>query len=96
VVDRQDQLSIGISADLSGPETVDEAARFFERDFLLQLGAAMRSERTHREMSRRELARRSGVSERCIALIEAGKGNVSIVLLIRLLRVFGSDLPDAA
>jgi transcriptional regulator with XRE-family HTH domain len=35
-------------------------------------------------MSRRELARQSGISERYIAQIEAGRGNVSIVLLLRL------------
>jgi XRE family aerobic/anaerobic benzoate catabolism transcriptional regulator len=39
-----------------------------------------------REMSRRQLARKSGVSERYIAQIEAGKGNVSIVLLLRIAR----------
>ncbi len=35
-------------------------------------------------MSRRELARQSGISERYVAQIEAGKGNVSIVLLLRI------------
>ena len=40
--------------------------------------------RLSRDMSRRELAGRSGVSERYIAQIEAGKGNVSIVLLLRI------------
>jgi len=35
-------------------------------------------------MSRRELARRSGISERYIAQIEGSKGNVSMVLLLRL------------
>ena len=39
-----------------------------------------------REMSRRQLACKSGVSERYIAQIEAGKGNVSIVLLLRIAR----------
>ncbi len=42
-------------------------------------------------MTRRELARRSGVSQRYIALIEAGKGNVSIVLLLQILNAFRSD-----
>jgi XRE family aerobic/anaerobic benzoate catabolism transcriptional regulator len=37
-----------------------------------------------RNMSRRELARRSRISERYLAQIEAGKGNVSIVLLLRI------------
>ncbi len=40
--------------------------------------------RALRQMSRRELARKSGISERYIARIEAGKGNVSIVLLLRI------------
>ena len=40
--------------------------------------------RAMRDMSRRELARRARISERYIARIEAGKGNVSIVLLLRI------------
>jgi len=45
------------------------------------------------EMSRRELARRSGISERYLAQIEAGKGNVSIILLLRIAQAIrgGSD-----
>jgi transcriptional regulator with XRE-family HTH domain len=42
-------------------------------------------------MSRRELARRSGMSERFVAQIEAGKGNVSIVRLLRIALVFRCD-----
>ena len=42
-------------------------------------------------MSRRELARRSGISERYVAQIEAGKGNVSIVRLLRIALVFHCD-----
>jgi DNA-binding XRE family transcriptional regulator len=55
-----------------------------ETDFLRQLGARVRTMRSFRGLSRRELARRSGISERYLALIEAGKGNVSIVLLLRI------------
>ncbi len=39
-------------------------------------------------MSRSELADASGVSERWIARIESGKGNVTILLLRRLASVF--------
>jgi transcriptional regulator with XRE-family HTH domain len=46
-------------------------------------------------MSRRELARRSGMSERYVAQIEAGKGNVSIVRLLRIALVFRCDRPAA-
>ena len=55
-----------------------------EREFLALLGERVRGMRLLRDMSRRELARRSRVSERYIAQIEAGKGNVSIVLLLRI------------
>jgi DNA-binding XRE family transcriptional regulator len=56
----------------------------YESEFLSQLGERVRALRSLREMSRRELARQSGISERYIAQIEAGRGNVSIVLLLRL------------
>lgn len=55
-----------------------------ESEFLSQLGERVRALRALRDMSRRELARQSGISERYIAQIEAGRGNVSIVLLLRL------------
>lgn len=71
-------------------------APFSESDFLLQLGAAVRSARANAGMTRRELARRSGVSQRYIALIEAGKGNVSIVLLLRILNAFRDVATKAA
>ena len=57
---------------------------YSESAFLAMLGDRVRGMRMLREMSRRELARRSRVSERYIAQIEAGKGNVSIVLLLRI------------
>ena len=57
---------------------------FYESEFLIRLGDRVRTLRGLRDMSRRELARQSGVSERYIAQIEAGKGNVSIVLLLRI------------
>lgn len=56
----------------------------YESEFLAQLGERVRTLRSLRDMSRRELARQSGISERYIAQIEAGRGNVSIVLLLRL------------
>ena len=52
--------------------------------FLKQLGDRLRTSRLGRKLSRRELARRSGISERYIARIEGGTGNVSVVLLLRI------------
>ena len=57
---------------------------YSETLFLKQLGDRMRATRLRRGLSRRELARRSGISERYIARIEGGTGNVSIVLLLRI------------
>ena len=71
----------------------DNRRAYSESAFLAMLGNRVRGMRTLREMSRRELARRSRVSERYIAQIEAGKGNVSIVLLLRIAHAIrvGSD-----
>jgi DNA-binding XRE family transcriptional regulator len=66
-----------------------------ESEFLKQLGIGVREMRTLRHMSRRELARLSGLSERFVAQIEAGKGNVSIVRLLRIAMVFRGDGPAA-
>ena len=67
----------------------DEDGRLpHESEFLTQLGDRVREMRALRGMSRRELARRSGMSERYVAQIEAGKGNVSIVRLLRIALVF--------
>ena len=45
-------------------------------------------------MSRKVLARVSGISERYIAQLEGGKGNVSIVLLRRVSMAMGAHLED--
>jgi XRE family transcriptional regulator, aerobic/anaerobic benzoate catabolism transcriptional regulator len=50
--------------------------------------------RALRGMSRKVLARVSGISERYIAQLEGGKGNVSIVLLRRVSNAMGAHLED--
>ena len=69
---------------------------YSETQFLAELGERLRSSRARCYLSRRELARRSGISERYIAQIEAGKGNVSIVLLLRLASAIHGSQPRAA
>lgn len=66
----------------------DDGRLPYESEFLALLGGRVREMRAIYGMSRRELARRSGMSERYVALIEAGKGNVSIVRLLRIAVVF--------
>src|SRR5437879_4566517 len=53
-------------------------------DFLLFLGQRVRQLRNLRGMTRKIVARESDVSERHLAQLEAGEGNVSIVLLRRI------------
>jgi DNA-binding XRE family transcriptional regulator len=62
-----------------------------ETEFLVLLGDRVRATRLLRDMSRRELARKARVSERYIAQIEAGKGNVSIMLLLRIAQAIRSE-----
>lgn len=54
-----------------------------------RLGAAVRQLRSERGWSRRELATRSGLSERFLAQIEAGGGNPSVLTLDAIARACG-------
>src|SRR6478752_5315076 len=65
-----------------------------ESQFLEQLGQRVRTMRALRGMSRKVLAKVSGISERYIAQLESGKGNVSIVLLRRVSDAMGAHLED--
>src|ERR1700687_6130432 len=65
-----------------------------ETAFLEQLGQRVRTMRALRGMSRKVLAKVSGISERYIAQLESGKGNVSIVLLRRVSDAMGVHLED--
>ncbi len=62
--------------------------------FLLELGQRVRTLRGLRGMSRKVLAKVSGISERYIAQLESGKGNVSIMLLRRVSDALATPLED--
>lgn len=70
------------SRDKAGP---DDSA------FLLVVGERVRNARARRGMSRKILAKDSGVSERYLAQLESGAGNISILLLRQIARAM--DLP---
>ena len=59
--------------------------------FLAMVGERVRNARARRGMSRKILARDSGVSERYLAQLETGSGNISILLLRQIARAM--DLP---
>ena len=63
-----------------------------ERDFLVEVGRRVRQCRHAISMTRRQLAERSGLSERYLAQLEAGDGNISILLIRRVARVLRVDL----
>ena len=62
--------------------------------YLRALGERLRLIRAQRGMSRRVLAKHSGVSERYIAQFEAGAGNMSLLLLRRLTGSLGVPIED--
>ena len=63
---------------MEAPAQSESAA---ELDFLRAIGERVRQMRARRGMTRKLLARDSGVSERYLAQLETGQGNISILLL---------------
>ena len=62
-----------------------------ESEYLKVLGDRVRETRERRGMTRKILARDSGVSERYLAQLETGQGNISILLLRQIARAL--DIP---
>ncbi len=62
--------------------------------YLTGLGERVRAARARRGMSRRILSRASGVSERYLAQLETGKGNISIALLRKVAEAMSVPLAD--
>src|SRR2546427_5246185 len=58
---------------------------------LSSVGNAARRLREERGLSRRELAHRSGVSERFLAELEGGQGNISVARLQDVARALGTS-----
>jgi len=64
-----------------GSASVDDA---MIAHFLTSVGERVRSARARKGISRRVLSEMSGVSQRYLAQLESGKGNISIGLLLRI------------
>jgi XRE family aerobic/anaerobic benzoate catabolism transcriptional regulator len=62
--------------------------------YLDRLGERVRRLRNQRGMTRKALAQHAEVSERYLAQLESGDGNISIVLLRRIARALGVPLPQ--
>jgi XRE family aerobic/anaerobic benzoate catabolism transcriptional regulator len=65
-----------------------------DRAYLAKLGERVRQVRARRGMTRKLLARDSGVSERYLAQLEGGAGNISILLLRRVAAAMGLPLAE--
>jgi XRE family aerobic/anaerobic benzoate catabolism transcriptional regulator len=65
-----------------------------EDRFLVSLGKRVRELRDRRGMTRRAAAREAQVSERHLAQLEAGEGNISILLLRRIAAALGVSLAE--
>ena len=61
-------------------------------EFLRVVGTRVRNQRSSMSMSRKRLAEVSGVSERYLAQLESGQGNMSIALLRKVTSAIGMSL----
>lgn len=78
--------NVVLPTQLSAEKTRDAGPAYLKR-----LGGRVREARARRGMTRKILAKDSGVSERYLAQLESGQGNVSILLLRDIARAL--DLP---
>src|SRR5262245_47217346 len=67
-------------------------AAILESDFLIQLGERVRAWRAEHGTTRKALASASGVSERFLAQLESGQGNISVLRLRALARAMHVSL----
>ncbi|MEO1495427.1 MAG: helix-turn-helix transcriptional regulator [Pseudomonadota bacterium] len=72
--------------DTSSPGSISSGAAIDRRIAALTelVGSRLRAARKARGLSRRELSERSGVSQRYLAQVESGGGNISIALLLKV------------
>jgi len=64
--------------------------------YLRQLGERVRGHRARRGLTRKTLAQASDISERYLAQLEHGEGNISILLLRQVARALGVSLSELA
>lgn len=62
--------------------------------FLVTLGRRVRSARERQGVSRRALSEQCGLSQRFLAQVEYGRGNISVLRLRRLAEALDTDLEE--
>jgi XRE family transcriptional regulator, aerobic/anaerobic benzoate catabolism transcriptional regulator len=86
-----------MSAPTSTPpkvSTLHRKAAIPDSDFLLSLGKRVRELRDRRGMTRKMAAREAELSERHLAQLEAGEGNISVILLRRIATALNVSLVE--
>jgi XRE family aerobic/anaerobic benzoate catabolism transcriptional regulator len=73
---------------------IEPVEAFDDAEFLLFVGKKVRDARSRRGMTRKMLAQEADVSERHLAQLELGEGNVSIILLRRITTALNIPLAD--
>src|SRR4051812_4098734 len=71
------------------PLSASLPAQAHDAFYLGRLGERVRAWRNAQGMTRKRLAEASGVSERYLAQLEAGRGNISVLLLRKVARAMG-------
>lgn len=86
-----------MSAPTSTPSkvsTLHRAVAIPDGDFLLSLGKRVRELRDRRGMTRKMTAREAELSERHLAQLESGEGNISVILLRRIATALNVSLVE--
>src|ERR671938_376845 len=87
-------MNIGLDKGALSDHGPARRAEIDDTEYLHRLGQRVRDPRTRRGMTRKILARDSGVSERYLAQLETGQGNISIILLRQVAQAMGMPLAD--
>jgi XRE family aerobic/anaerobic benzoate catabolism transcriptional regulator len=88
------RFAVPLQSPLETKLSASRPARHSGQEFLLGLGARVRDLRNRRGLTRRMLAQQSAVSERHLAQLETGEGNISILLLRRIASVLDVSLEE--
>jgi XRE family aerobic/anaerobic benzoate catabolism transcriptional regulator len=78
----------------ANPNPAGEKSQNTEQHFLSCLAKNVRAARSRKGFTRKQLAHGAGVSERKLAQLEMGEGNISIVLLRRITNALNVSLND--
>lgn len=90
----QEEAALDVEGEKSGARRARRQPSRADAHYLTMLGERVRALRARKGLTRRILAHASGVSERYLAQLESGDGNISIVLLRQVAAAMGVALAD--